>query len=516
MAPAPEEIVLDDALWARDPEYFARKILGIDTLWERQVEILTALRDHRRVAVPSCHESGKTFVASVAAAWWLLSHAPSKVITTAPTNRQVKDLLWSEIRARAFNVRNRLGEGAAAWGTPNQMDWRIPDVPQWFATGFASTADKASENASRLQGYHSPSMLVILDEAGGIQREVWAAVDSMLTSGTAKVLAIGQPQSGTEFERVCRSPDWRTMRISAFDCPNFRPGAKPMPWGVTPRWAEEMRRRWGEGSSVYQTKVLGMFPEAAVDTLLSLADVERAIARPALDWSKLPIGMGCDVARFGSDETVIYVVQGGRILHVESWAGQDTMKTAGAVLRLAKSFGIQRQDAHLIAIDDTGVGGGVTDRLREQEWYVEAVNFGSAPSRTLDEEKFVNRRMELWWNLRDWVKTIAALGDVPEDTKDALRADLVAPKYEQKSDGRIALEAKDKIGERVGRSPDHGDALALAVSAQFMTSRTGPSALPAPAQRVHEGHDDYDEADRRAGRPKDILSQVYGTGRWKW
>ena len=516
MAP-PDEVILDAELWANDPGYFARKVLNISTLWDRQYQILEAVRDHRRVAVPSCHESGKTFVASVAAVWWLMSHTPAKVITTAPTNRQVKDLLWAEIRARAFDFKTRLGPGSEAFGSPNQMGWEIPDCPQWFATGFASTADKASENASRLQGYHSPHMLVILDEAGGIQREVWAAVDSMLTSGNAKVLAIGQPQAGTEFERVCRSPDWRVMPISAFDCPNFKPGATPMPWGVTPKWAEEMRRRWGVTSSVYQTKVLGQFPEGAVDTLMSLADVERAVQRAPADWSKSPVGIGCDVARFGSDETVIYVVQGGRILEVVAFAGQDTMKTAGAVIRLARTHGLQPQDGYLIAIDDTGVGGGVTDRLREQDWYVEAVNFGAKPTSTLDEEKFVNRRMELWWNLRDWVRTIAAIGDVADDVKDALRADLVAPKYEQKSDGRIALEAKDKIRERVGRSPDHGDALALAVSAQYATERTGPNRATPAVVHVRAGDDDFDRIDRIAAGPRDVLAQVYGANRaWKW
>jgi hypothetical protein len=142
------------------------------------------------------------------------------------------------------------------------------------------------------------------------------------------------------------------------------------------------------------------------------------------------------------------------------------------------------------------------------------VNFGASPNKRLDEEKFLNRRMQLWWDLRDWVKTIAALGDAPDEVKDALRADLVAPKYEQKSDGRIALEPKDKIRERVGRSPDHGDALALAVSAQYATARQGPIQPKPPDPRPREAEDDFDRIDR-AG-PRDVLSGVYGAGPWKW
>src|SRR5262245_22246624 len=95
--------------WRRDPVFFARSVLGISTLWSKQRQILQALRKKRRVAVPSCHESGKTHVASVAAVHHLLSYQPSKVITTAPTNRQVKDLLWSEIRTRHADLRRTLG-----------------------------------------------------------------------------------------------------------------------------------------------------------------------------------------------------------------------------------------------------------------------------------------------------------------------------------------------------------------------------------------------------------------------
>ncbi len=316
----------------------------------------------------------------------------------------------------------------------------------------------------RMSGYHSGHLLVILDEAGGIAREVWAAVDSLLTSENAKVLAIGNPASGTEFERVCRSPDWRVLRISAFDCPNLQPGAVQQPWGVTQKWVDEMRRRWGEGSVIYQTKVLGLFPETAIDTLISIAEVERALARSAAEECEERPTIGVDVARFGSDETVIYVVRGGAVAHVESWSGQDTMRTAGRVVALARDLGMWIPDAWRIAIDDTGVGGGVTDRLRELGWGVNAVNFGSKAVGYKGEETFANRRTELWWDLRTWLREKAALADLNPDVKDILRADLCAPKYEMKSDGRVALEPKKRIRDRTGRSPDHGDALALALA----------------------------------------------------
>ncbi len=448
--------------WRADPAYFARSVLGINTLWRRQVEILEAVRDERRVAVPSCHESGKTFVAAIAAVHHLLSFQPSKVITTAPTQRQVRDLLWAEIRSRHSGMKRQLG-GDPGLGEPSLTHWEIES--DWFATGFSTSPDKAQDSAVRMTGYHSGNLLVILDEAGGIPREVWAAVDSLMTSGNAKVLAIGNPSSGTEFERVCNSPDWYTMRISAFDCPNLQDGAAPQPWGVTPQWVDEMRRRWGEGSVIYQTKVLGLFPTSSDDTLISMADAEQAFCRePGQEGCGL-VSMGVDVARFGSDETVIYVLRGGQVLAVESWSGQDTMRTAGRVIALAHEHRIDRYSAGRIAVDDTGVGGGVVDRLHEQSWWVQAVNFGARPLSSDRARRFANRRTEIWWHLRDWIRNEAALADRSPAMQDILRTDLCAPRYTQRSDGRIALEPKDKIRARTGRSPDHGDALALAVAA---------------------------------------------------
>ncbi len=505
-----ESLVLEVAKWREDPAYFAQTMLGVDTLWPKQIEILEAVRDCRRVAVPSCHESGKTYVASVLAAWWLLSFQPSKVITTAPTQRQVRDLLWSEIRSRHGGMLRRLG-GDPGLGAPSLTHWEI--APDWFATGFATSADKAQENAVRFQGYHSPRLLVVLDEAGGIPREVWAAIDGLVTSEGSHVLAIGNPASGTEFEKACRSADWRVLRISAFDCPNLQPGATPRPWGVTTRWVEEMRRRWGEGSVVFQTKVLGLFPETSIDTLLSIADVERALARVPPQENKDQAALGVDVARFGDDETVIYVLRGPGVVAVESWSGQNLMKTAGRVVALAVDHGLWMNDAGRIAVDDTGMGGGVIDRLRELGWRVNAVNFGAAPDKSRNETKFANRRTELWWDLREWIRSDAALADLAPDVKDALRADLCAPKYEQKSDGRIALEGKDKIRARVGRSPDHGDALALAVAAR---NRRRHFLADLVASKARFPDDEEDERSDREEEERRMLRKKWGPYTDNW
>jgi hypothetical protein len=81
-----------------DPLYFSEKVLNVP-LWEKEKDILIAIKDNREVSVRSCNASGKTFTASRAVHWWLMGFEDSVVITTAPTFRQVKEILWREIRA---------------------------------------------------------------------------------------------------------------------------------------------------------------------------------------------------------------------------------------------------------------------------------------------------------------------------------------------------------------------------------------------------------------------------------
>jgi hypothetical protein len=88
----------------RDPVLFANHILGVD-LWEREAEILQSIRTHRRTAVKACHGVGKTFTLGVAALWWLARYSEGIVLTTSPTQRQVRTQLWSEIHRAVERAR---------------------------------------------------------------------------------------------------------------------------------------------------------------------------------------------------------------------------------------------------------------------------------------------------------------------------------------------------------------------------------------------------------------------------
>lgn len=453
--------------YAEDPIGFAERVLGVRFHWDASVEMLEAIRDHRQVAVAACHSSSKTFSAAVACLWFFYTQIPAKVITTAPSQRQVEELLWSEIRKLHGNARIPLP------GTPLGTFMRMPSPKSrpnrnddWFMTGFATKADQAQEHATRFHGYHQRNILVVFDEAAGILAPIWGGAEGVMTGANPHWLAIGNPtDSSGEFFRSYRSKDWHSIRIDAYDSPNVKAREVIVPYLVDHLWVDIQRRKYGEQSPIFKAKVRGLFPDRADDTLISMGEVDEAYRRepPALERPLL--SLGCDVARYGSARTCMYVIRGAEVLDRKWWIGQDLMRTAGEVLILAAKWGLGPADANRIAIDDTGLGGGVTDRLREQGWDVNAVNFGTPPA--YDPGTFTNRRAELWWTMRDWIRDEAALSRLAEADPDApedLRADLTAPKYQVKSSGKIALEEKDAILKRLGHSPDDGDALALALA----------------------------------------------------
>jgi len=462
--------------WQRDPGRFATEALGA-TLWSKQREILEALRDHQRVAVASCHASGKTWTASVAAIWTMISFPDSIVVSTAPGGRQVEALLGAEIGARFADLRTKVGGSADAnigIPPPTVTGWHYDRVnrPKWYWTGFATTSDTAQDHASRFVGYHplkGGRLLLVFDEAGGIERPIWQAADGLVTEENARWLAIGNPTDPTsEFAACWRDPQWHKLSISAFDCPNLQPGAQGLGWGVTRAWVEGMIRKYGEGSWPVESKVYGRFPTTSADTLISIGAVQGALGRAPAQCPHPPtsLSIGVDVARFGDDSTIriVYCSACKSIVDVEERSGQDTQWTAGSTIAAATRHHMYTALAHRIAIDDTGLGGGVTDRMREEGWKVNAENFGELPRwEREDGERFINRRTELWWGLREWMPT-ACLGALSHEWHDDLIGDLTQIKYKYKGDQTIALEPKADLKKRIGRSPDFGDALALALA----------------------------------------------------
>jgi phage terminase large subunit len=433
--------------YATDPVGFARQVLGVDP-WSKQREILEAVRDHRRVAVRSGHGVGKTATAAIAVLWFHDTFADSRVISTAPTfSPGVKDLLWRDVRAfhsRALGaIRSKL------------LDTRLERGEKWFAEGYST------DKPERFQGHHAEHILYVVDEASGVDERIFEAGEGFLTSEHARVLLISNPtQPAGQFYRAFHSErdQWHTVHVSCTDAPAFtgeRVSDAARAGLVTREWVDEKREQWGEDSVPFQVRVLGDFPAGSDDTVCALGDVEAAQAR--LDRSNgSPVVVGVDVARFGSDETVISVRRGNRVRVVHRAVGQDTMRTVGKALEVARDLagsGTSPASLMRIVVDDTGVGGGVTDRLREIGHF-QVIGFqAGAAAWTSD---YPNRRSELWFSFSQRLRELDL-----DPADEQLAADLVAPRYQLDSRGRRVVEAKALTKKRLGRSPDSADSVLL-------------------------------------------------------
>jgi len=185
---------------------------------------------------------------------------------------------------------------------------------------------------------------------------------------------------------------------------------------------------------------------SAGDSVLQLDWVRAAVNREIVEEEKRSIG--ADIARYGDDEIVIDYGKGNKLVEQDISGKQSLMETVGKIVHMRKKF-----KARMLAIDDVGMGGGVTDRLREQGEYVLAVNGGSVST----DEMFVNLKTEMWWHARDLFST----GKVSIINDPVLIRQLGACKHEYRSNGKIVLETKDEIKKRLGRSPDRADAFIL-------------------------------------------------------
>jgi hypothetical protein len=191
-----------------DPVRFARDILGVQ-LWQREVELLRSVATHTRTAVKACHASGKTFTAAIAVLWRIARYRSGVVLTTSPTLRQVKTQLWMEIRRMAAASRLR-------FPALNRSDVQLAEGN--YAMGLST------DRVIHLQGYHG-QILIVVDEAPGIDAEIWNAIEGILAGGQVHVLMLGNPTipSGPFYAAFTSQRQlWNCLTIDAFDTPNLK------------------------------------------------------------------------------------------------------------------------------------------------------------------------------------------------------------------------------------------------------------------------------------------------------
>jgi len=439
-------------------------------LWDIPNQILESVRDYKYTVAKSCHASAKTHACACALIWFLYTFPQSKVISSAPTNKQLRYSLWAEVA--------KIHRKAGLPGKLLQQSITIDDA--WFAIGFTTQDDQPD----KFQSQHAEGgILVILDEAGAMPQPIFdEGLASITTGAFVRVLLPGQPtQSSGEFYDYFQddSPDVKTFTISAFDTPNFthfgiteediadgswkdKVGDNELPrsYLINPSWVEERHRKWGPKSPLYVSRVLGKFPKAGPSTLISLEWIEEAQKRDLPPDPAISPNLGVDPARYGDDSSVISKAHEDQFRVLESYQSNDLVFLAGEVKRFATE-----ESAAAAYIDTIGVGAGVYDILDSESVSEEGLPFYpeevKASHKAHDTLQFGNRRAELYWNLRERFRE----GRIDIDPYDKeLAKQLGSLKYRYDAQGRIFIESKEEMKKRGLDSPDLADSAKIAFS----------------------------------------------------
>jgi len=442
--------------YVQNPDVWVKDRLG-EKLWSKQIEIMQSIVENRRTAVPSAFDTGKSFIASRIAAWWIDTHPVGKafVISTASNFPQVKNILWREL-GRAHSKGKLLGR-------LNQTSWYITmdESGREEVVAFGRKPDDTDETG--FHGIHTRWVLAIIDEAAGVNTVLHDSIEGLITNEESRILSIGNPDdSSSEFCKVSQpGSGWHVIQISAFDTPNFT--GEDMPEEVkrelvSELWVEEKKKKWGETSSSYVAKVLGQFPESNEDGLIPVAWIKAAMSRtiePSYDKDRKLISVkeyGVDVGA-GSDKSIIAKRVGGRVRITHKGSSPDTMRTTGEIVGKLKG---EVSPPILIKVDRIGIGAGIADRLIEQGYPCLGINVANVPR---NEEDYRNLRAEGYWGLRERFET-GTIDIDPHD--DDLIEQLREIRYWRTSSGKVQIEDKAQFIKRLGHSPDEMDAVMLA------------------------------------------------------
>ena len=427
---------------------------------KNQAAILRSLVTNQMTTVRSGHGVGKSAVEAWAVIWFICTHPYPKIPCTAPTQHQLFDILWAEISKWKRN--NKALDSVLIW-TKEKLYMR-GHSEEWFAVArTASTPDA-------LQGFHAEHMLYIIDEASGVDDQIFEPVLGALSTPGARLLMCGNPTQLTGFFYDSHNKNrasYSRFHIDGRNSPR-----------VSQDFVQTIINMYGEDSDVFRVRVTGDFPLVEDDIYISLPLIEKSIQTEYVPRKKPHIiHIGCDVARFGTDKTVIGYRTDEKVQFYKKRVGQDTMKTADDIVLLGsflvKQFKLKKDidEPIPIKIDDGGVGGGVVDRLNqikrnnpERFWWMQIypVKFGKKIRHKFYDDSTtymmsILKRLLQPFDEDGQPKDVEVV--LPDD--DALVAQLSGRKYGMTENGKIRVESKKVMKARGVPSPDEADCVLL-------------------------------------------------------
>jgi hypothetical protein len=457
-------------LYQDDPEAWLFDVLG-KRWYSKQAEIVQSFMTSTRTAVKSANGCGKSAVVSDLIPWIVSTTVPAETlcIISAPSLSQIEKVIFAYLKVNKGLADIR---GLALPGRITEtLAWKLdgPNGAEFLAFG-KRPSDR--DIVSVFQGTRKENTFVFLDEAGGLPQEMFTATEAVATSAKSRTLAIGNPdRRGTELHRIFTDPrisqDWSLHTISAFDLPTFTgeivyedpdKQEKLLNSLTSVEWVEHKKRAWGEDSARYKSKVLGQFPDEADNTFFGQTAIDTGYATEIEEDAEIRPTLGLDVARFGSDENVLYINRGGRVRVEDKWSKLDLIETARRVHGHA-----QRVMADIVNVDVNGVGGGVVDallRLDEFSDSLYSVGAINGSNSSPDKARWTNARAYHY----DTFRELVADGKLDLDYEDVqLREEMISQSYKFSARGSITMTNKDDMRKLGMASPDSLDAAILSI-----------------------------------------------------
>lgn len=467
----------DEAIlyYSDHPVEFVEDIIGIIPDSD-QADILNSVAVNQMTSVRSGHGVGKSAVQAWIVIWFLVTRPFPKIPCTAPTQHQLFDILWAEV-SKWIRHSKRLGD-ILMW--TNEKVYMKGHKEEWFAVARTSTKPDA------LQGFHADNILFIIDEASGVDDKIFEPVLGALSTKGSHLLMCGNPTqlNGFFYESHHKNKaQYKTIHIDGRNSTR-----------VSDDFVKTIVNMYGEDSDVFRVRVAGEFPIAGNDTFIPLPLLEKSLSTEYVP-RRHPhqIDIGCDVARFGNDKTVISSRIDEKIEINKKLSGKDTQETADYILMLGNSlvekYNLDPKNGRPIPVkvDDGGVGGGVVDRLRRVKannpklyWWLEIfpVLFGQKIKHKYYDDSTtymmsIVKKLLIEHDEEGNRKPIEII--LPDD--DHLIAQLSARKYSLTDKGKIRVESKETMKKRGLPSPDEADSVLLSCLPVNLSNRRGENIL---------------------------------------
>lgn len=420
--------------------------------------MLRACRDNPRVAVRSGHKTSKTRSMAILALWWpfywSLRGEDARTAISSASFDQVKKALWREIAA----MYRRSPEYQKLCPKPPSLDpstgLTLFNGNQVF--GFSTTEPE------RAAGVSSPHILYLLDEASGIEDNIFEAMEGNMAGGAKIFMASQATRMVGEFYNAFNkyASYWFQIRLSSADSPNVT-GEMEIPGLATKGWIDEKRDMWGVDSIAYRVRVLGEFPGASEDSVVDADTVAKAMDRWEGTSQQGILEIGVDVARFGDDETVIWPVR-GQYAHLPTiLTARDGVYVARKIVDIVRKLRRDTDNKIRVKIDVVGLGSSPVDHLLSLD-VAKELGILVVPihvqSNAHDDDNYHNTGSEMAFFLADWLRKGGA---IPKD--DTLREELLSNVYTLDAKGRRKVMDKKEVKKLIQRSPDRRNALEMAV-----------------------------------------------------